>query len=195
MPLTCEIYFLGMLCYEFEILSLVTIISISKNSFQSISICRDNIKLMTSHVFAKKHRFMKRYSKMKSNFVSVPTWTYQITFCIIIFSFCNFSSIPKIHGEHTTLLLLRMDSLRTCDIHTHIYIAELMHNKWVMQIALGQKGMPTNIWSQILVKFVFLNLSISLIVSANFVFNALLVIYNFVLINISRYNRYTIRFI
>ena len=131
---------------------------------------------------------------MKSNFVSVPTWTYQITFCIIIFSFCNFSSIPKIHGEHTTLLLLRMDSLRTCDIHTHIYIAELMHNKWVMQIALGQKGMPTNIWSQILVKFVFLNLSLSLIVPANFVFNALLVIYNFMLINIFRYDRRTISF-
>ena len=123
-----------------------------------------------------KHRFfdMKIYCKMKSNFVLVPTWTYQITFCIIIFSFCNFSSIPKIHGEHTTLLLLRIDSLRTCDIHTHIYIAELMHNKWVMQIALGQKGMPTNIWSQILVKFVFLNLSISLIVATHYVFNAIL---------------------
>ena len=49
-----------------------------------------------------------------------------------------------------------------------------MHNKWVMQIALGQKGMPTNIWSQILVKFVFLNLSISLIVATHYVFNAIL---------------------
>ena len=56
--------------------------------------------------------------------------------------------------------------------YTHIYIAELMHNKWVMQIALGQKGMPTNIWSQILVKFVFLYLSISFIASTNYVFNA-----------------------
>ena len=128
-----------------------------------------------------KHRL--KIFQLISDFVLVPTWTYQITFCIIIFSFCNFSSIPKIHGEHTTLLLLRMDSLRTCDIHAHIYIAELMHNKWVMQIALGQKGMPTNIWSQILVKFVFLYLSISFIASTNYVFNAfifraLMFIYN-----------------
>ena len=140
-------------------------------------------------------RIMKRYSKIKSNFVLVPTWTYQITFCIIIFSFCNFSSIPKIHGEHTTLLLLRMDSLRTCDIHAHIYIAELMHNKWVMQIALGQKGMPTNIWSQILVKFVFLNLSISLITPTNYVFNAFLAIYMFMLIYSLKYYRYIIHYI
>ena len=114
MPLTCKIYFLVMLGYEFEILSLVTIISIHFHSYQ-ISACSTYNKEINKITFINK----ENKHRIPSFYFLVPTGIYKITFCIIIFSICNFTSISKIHGEHTTLLLLRIDSLRTCDIHTY----------------------------------------------------------------------------